>query len=39
VAWAYASVAYRPFIERHGALRVNVMRALYAAIASVEVSM
>jgi len=35
VVWAYASVAYRPFIERHGALRVNVMRALYAAIASV----
>jgi len=32
VVWAYASVAYRPFIERHGALRVNVMRALYAAI-------
>jgi DME family drug/metabolite transporter len=34
VIWAYASVAYRPFVERHGAVRVNVMRTLYAAIAS-----
>ncbi len=35
LVWAYASVAYKPFIERYGALRVNVMRTLYASLAAV----
>lgn len=34
VTWAYASVAYKPFIERYGPLRVNVLRTLYASIAA-----
>ncbi|ADL19121.1 hypothetical protein ASAC_0715 [Acidilobus saccharovorans 345-15] len=32
--WAYASLAYKPFIARLGALRTNVMRMLYASLAT-----
>lgn len=34
VIWAYASLAYKPFIVRLGALRTNVMRMLYASLAT-----
>ncbi|MGC9072060.1 MAG: DMT family transporter, partial [Acidilobus sp.] len=34
LVWAYASVTYKPFVQRYGPMRVNVMRMFYASVAA-----